>query len=102
MRPIIIHNSLQSARLLADACEKFRLYSVEGTELNRSKLQEYVDRLLMLVTALRPVIAYDKASQIAHKALKEGITLKQAALTTGLITEQNFDEIVDPAKMVGS
>jgi fumarate hydratase, class II len=100
MRPIIIHNFLRSARILADGCEKFRIYSVEGTQINGAKLKEYLDNSLMLVTSLSPVIGYDKASQIAHKALHEGITLKAAALATGFIDEKRFDEIVNPRKMV--
>jgi fumarate hydratase class II len=101
MRPIIINNVLHSARILGDACEKFRQFSVEGTRLNRERIDEMVDRSLMLVTALSPVIGYDKASAIAHKANDEGLTLKEAALKSGSIDAKRFDEIVDPAKMVG-
>jgi fumarate hydratase class II len=101
MRPIIINNFLHSARILGDACEKLRRFSVEGTRLNRKRIDEMVDRSLMLVTALSPVIGYDKASAIAHKANEEGLTLKEAALALGYIDEQRFDEIVDPRKMVG-
>jgi fumarate hydratase class II len=101
MRPVIIHNFLHSARILSDSSEKFRVYSVEGTQVNEPKLQEYLHNSLMLVTALNPVIGYDKASQVAHKALEEGTTLKAAALTLGFIDEKRFDEIVDPAKMLG-
>ncbi len=100
MRPIIINNFLHSARILADGCEKFRIYSVEGTQLNREKIKEYLDRSLMLVTALSPEIGYDKASRIAHLALDEGTTLKQAALKSGFVDEETFDRVVDPAKMV--
>src|SRR5271163_3786626 len=101
MRPIIIDNFLHSARILGDACEKLRLFSVEGTRLNRKRIDETVDRSLMLVTALSPVIGYDKASAIAHKANDEDLTLKEAALASGAIDEKRFDEIVDPKKMVG-
>jgi fumarate hydratase, class II len=101
MRPIIINNFLHSARILGDACEKFRQFSVEGTRLNRPRIDEMVDRSLMLVTALSPVIGYDKASAIAHKANDEDLTLKEAALKSGYIDEKRFDEIVDPRKMVG-
>jgi fumarate hydratase class II len=101
MRPVIIHNFLHSARILADSSEKFRVYSVEGTQVNEPRLQEYLHNSLMLVTALNPVIGYDKASQIAHKALEEGTTLKAAALSLGFIDEKHFDEIVDPARMIG-
>ena len=100
MRPIIINNFLHSARILGDGCEKFRVFSVEGTALNQKRIGEFVENSLMLVTALSPVIGYDNASKIAHKALAEGTTLKQAALSTGWIDENTFDLVVDPKKMV--
>ena len=99
MRPIIIDNFLHSARILSDGCEKLRVYSVEGTALNEQRIAEFVDRSLMLVTALSPVIGYDKASTIAHRALDHGVTLKAEALASGWIDERRFDEIVDPPKM---
>jgi fumarate hydratase, class II len=102
MRPIIINNFLHSARILADGCEKLRIFSVEGTTLNEKRIAMFVQNSLMLVTALSPVIGYDKASKIAHKALDEETTLKQAALATGWIDEKTFDEVVDPNKMVFS
>jgi fumarate hydratase class II len=101
MRPIIINNFLHSARILGDGCEKFRRFSVEGTELNRDRIDEMVGRSLMLVTALSPVIGYDKAAAIAHKAHEERLTLKEAALQSGAIDEKQFDEIMDPKKMIG-
>jgi fumarate hydratase, class II len=100
MRPIIINNFLHSARILADGCEKFRVFSVEGTMLNEKRIAQFVQNSLMLVTALSPVIGYDKASKIAHKALDEETTLKQAALATGWIDEKTFDQVVDAKKMV--
>jgi fumarate hydratase class II len=100
MRPIIIDNFLHSARILGDGCEKFRTFSVEGTQLNRERITELVDRSLMLVTALSPVLGYDKASSIAHAALAEGTSLKEAALRTGWIDAHSFDSVVDPRKMV--
>jgi fumarate hydratase, class II len=100
MRPIIIDNFLHSARILGDGCEKFRTFSVEGTQLNRERIAELVDRSLMLVTALSPVLGYDKASSIAHAALAEGTSLKEAALRTGWIDAHTFDSVVDPRKMV--
>jgi fumarate hydratase class II len=100
MRPIIINNFLHSARILADGCEKFRLYSVEGTQVNQNKVAEYVQNSLMLVTALSPAIGYDKASQIAHYATDNHLTLKQAALKLAFVTEADFDRIVDPSAMV--
>jgi fumarate hydratase, class II len=101
MRPIIINNFLHSARILGDACDKLRQFSVEGTRLNRQRIDEMLGRSLMLVTALSPIVGYDKASAIAHKANDEGLTLKEAALRSGEIDERRFDEIVDPKKMVG-
>jgi fumarate hydratase class II len=100
MRPIIINNVLHSARILGDMCEKLREYSVEGTELDKAKVSDYVGRSLMLVTALSPVIGYDKASAIAHKADDEGTTLRDAALALG-VSATDFDRIVDPNTMVG-
>jgi fumarate hydratase, class II len=101
MRPIIINNFLHSARILGDACEKLRHFSVDGTRLNRQHIDEMVGRSLMLVTALSPVIGYDKASAIAHKANDEGLSLREAALKSGYIDAKRFDEAVDPTKMVG-
>ena len=101
MRPIIINNFLHSARILGDACGKLRQFSIEGTRLNRQRIDELVSRSLMLVTALSPVIGYDKASAIAHAANDQGLTLKEAALASGDIDEKRFDEIVDSRKLVG-
>ncbi len=101
MRPIIINNFLHSARILADGSEKFRLYSVEGTKLNEKRIAKYVEESVMLVTALSPVIGYDKASKIAHMAMDDDLTLKQAAVKSGDISEKQFDEVVDARKMVG-
>ncbi|MGV9643299.1 class II fumarate hydratase [Streptomyces sp. NPDC003333] len=101
MRPVIINNFLHMASILADACDKFREYCVEGVELDRNRVGDYVERSLMLVTALSPAIGYDKASAIAHKANDEGTTLREAALASGYVSEQDFDRIVDPSTMVG-
>jgi fumarate hydratase class II len=101
MRPVIIANFLHSATILADACAKLRRYCIEGAELHRDQLDAYVNRSLMLVTALSPVIGYDKASAIAHKANDEGTTLREAALATGYVSAANFDRIVNPAAMAG-
>ena len=90
----------RTARILGDASEKLRRYSVEGTELDRDKVTEYVGRSLMLVTALSPHIGYDKASAIAHKADDEGTTLREAALALG-VSAADFDDIVNPKTMVG-
>jgi len=99
-KPLIIFNVANSISLMADGCENFRKFLVEGTKPNLKKIAEYVDRSLMLVTALSPVIGYDKASKIAHYALDNDLTLKEAALKLGLVNEADFDRIVDPAKMV--
>ena len=101
MRPVIINNFLHAATILGDACSKLRQYCIEGTQLHRDQVDAYVHRSLMLVTALSPVIGYDKASAIAHKANDEGITLRQAALATGYVSAMEFDRIVNPAGMVG-
>src|SRR5919197_1476571 len=100
MRPIIINNVLHCARILGDACEKLRTFSVEGTDLDRDKVAESVGRSLMLVTALSPHIGYDKASEIAHKADDDGSTLRDAALALG-VSAADFDRIVNPGEMVG-
>src|SRR5262249_51528319 len=99
MRPIVVNDFLHSARILADGCDKFRTFSVEGTELNRAHIAELVERSLMLVTALSPIVGYDKASAIAHRAPAEGTSRKEAALKSGWIDESTFDRVVDPRKM---
>ena len=99
-KPLMIYNLAHSITLLTDGCANFRRFLVEGTRPNLKKIQEYVDRSLMLVTALAPVIGYDKASQIAHHAMDHDLTLKAAALQLGFVTEAEFDRVVDPGKMV--
>jgi fumarate hydratase class II len=99
-KPIIIFNIVHSITLMTDGCTNFRRFLIEGTTPNVKRIQEYVDRSLMLVTALSPVIGYDNASKIAHYALDNDLTLKQAALKLALVTEDEFDRVVDPAKMV--
>jgi fumarate hydratase class II len=99
-KPLIIFNVMHSITILSDGCTNFRKYLIEGTQPNLKKIKEYVDRSLMLVTALAPVIGYDKASKIAHYAMDNDLTLKDAALKLGFVTESEFDQIVDPAKMV--
>ena len=99
-KPLMIYNITHSITLMTDGCTNFRKFLVEGAEPNRKKIAEYVERSLMLVTALAPVIGYDKASQIAHHASDHDLTLKQAALQLGYVSEAEFDRIVDPAKMV--
>jgi len=99
-KPMMIHNLMHSISLIADGCTNFRRFMIEGTEPNRKKIKEYVNRSLMLVTALAPVIGYDKASKIAHHAMEHDLTLKEAALGLGFVDEATFDRVVDPAKMV--
>jgi fumarate hydratase class II len=99
-KPLMIANIAQSLTILTDGCTNFRKFLIEGTQPNRKKIAEYVDRSLMLVTALAPVIGYDKASKIAHYAMEHDLTLKEAALDLGFVDEQTFDRVVDPAKMV--
>jgi fumarate hydratase class II len=99
-KPLIIFNITHSLTIMTDGCTNFRKFLVEGTKPNLKKIKEYVDRSLMLVTALAPVIGYDKASKIAHYAMDNDLTLKQAALKLQFVSEAEFDRVVDPAKMV--
>jgi len=99
-KPLLISNIAQSITLMTDGCTNFRKFLVEGTEPNRKKIKEYVDRSLMLVTALAPLFGYDKASQIAHHAMDRDLTLREAALELGFVSAAEFDRVVDPAKMV--
>jgi fumarate hydratase class II len=99
-KPLMIANIMQSIVLLADGCWNFKKFLVDGTEPNEKKIAEYVERALMLVTALVPLIGYDKASQIAHHAMARDLTLKEAALHLGFVSEEDFDRLIDPAKMV--
>ena len=101
-KPLMIFNIMHSITILADGCTNFRKFLVEGTKPNLERINEYVARSLMLVTALAPVIGYDKASRIAHYAMANDLTLKAAALKLGFVTEDEFDRVVDPAKMIKS
>jgi fumarate hydratase class II len=100
-RPMIIHNVLQSVRLLADGMASFDAHCARGIEPDRERIRELVERSLMLVTALNPRIGYDKSAAIAKKAHREGTTLKAAALALGYVTEEQFDQWVRPEKMIG-
>ena len=100
-KPLIISNVLRSIRLLADACDSFEQHCARGIEPDHERIREHVGRSLMLVTGLAPRLGYDKAAEIAKKAHKDGTTLKQAALSLGYLTAEEFDREVKPEKMVG-
>jgi fumarate hydratase class II len=102
MRPLVIHNVLHSARILGDACRQFRRYGVEGITLNREQIDRNVEECLMLVTALSPVIGYEKAAKIAKCAHDEKTTLREAAIASGFLSAEDFDRAVDAGRMVGS
>src|SRR5262249_11769990 len=99
-KPLIIHNFLQSARLLADGIKSFQTHCVVGIEPNLARIQANLENSLMVVTALNPHIGYDNAAKIAKKAHRENKTLKQAAIELGLLTAEQFDQWVRPEKMV--
>ena len=99
-KPLLIFNVMKSVRIMTDGCTNFRTFLVEGAEPNHKQIDEFLHRSLMLVTALSPVIGYDKASKVAHYALDNDLTLKEAALKLGFVSEADFDRVVDPAKMV--
>jgi fumarate hydratase class II len=99
-KPLMISNITHSITIMTDGSTNFRKFLVEGTKPNLKKIKTDVERSLMLVTALAPVIGYDKASQIAHYAMDNDLTLKEAALKLGFVSEAEFDRVVDPAKMV--
>jgi fumarate hydratase class II len=100
-KPLVIHNFLQSCRLISDGCVSFNDNCAVGIEPDEARIGELMHRSLMLVTALNPHIGYDKAAQIAKKAHKEGLTLKESALKLGYLTAQQFDQWVKPEDMVG-
>jgi len=99
-KPILIYNFLQSVNILADACNSFNKNCVVGIEPNYDKIEDYMEKSLMLVTALNPMIGYDKSAEIAKKAFEENITLKESALDLGYIQEDEFEKLVNPKKMV--
>jgi fumarate hydratase class II len=100
-KPMIIHNVLQSIRLLADGCRSFADNCVVGIEANVERIEQLVNQSLMLVTALNPKIGYDNAAKVAKKAHAEGLSLKEAAVALGLLTPEEFDQLVRPEKMLG-
>ena len=99
-KPLIAHNILQSIDLLSDSSKNFALYCVKGLKADKDKIKKYLDNSLMLVTALAPTIGYDKAAKLAKAALKNKTTLKKEALKSGLITEKDYNKIVNPKKMI--
>jgi fumarate hydratase, class II len=100
-KPVITHNLLQSIRLLADGARSFTDKCVVGIEANRERIDELLHRSLMLVTALNPKMGYDNAAKVAKRAHAEGTTLKEAAIALGLLTAEEFDQLVRPEKMLG-
>jgi fumarate hydratase class II len=99
-KPVIIYNTLQSIRLLADACESFDEHCAVGIEANKANIDRFLHNSLMLVTALNPHVGYDNAAKIAKKAHAENITLREAAILLGVLTGEKFDEVVKPEKMI--
>jgi fumarate hydratase class II len=100
-KPVLINNFLQSCRLITDGCHSFRQHCVEGIKPNKKRIEENLQKSLMLVTALNPHIGYDKAAQIAKKAYKEDKTLKEVSIELGYVTAEQFDLWVRPEQMVG-
>ncbi|WP_312920165.1 class II fumarate hydratase [Stutzerimonas nitrititolerans] len=101
-KPVIIHNLLESIRLLADGCRNFNSHCIAGMEPDTERMAEHLERGLMLVTALNPHIGYDKAAEIAKKAYAEGCTLREAALELGYLSNEEFDQWVRPETMLGN
>ena len=100
-KPVIVYNLLQSIRLLADGCKSFGQRCVAGLVADKKVIDAYVHNSLMLVTALSPHIGYDKAAKIAHEAHHKGTSLKDAAISLGYLSNEQFDEFVVPEKMIG-
>ena len=98
---MIVNNFLHSARILGDGCERFRLFSLERPRLNENRIAPYVEDNVMLLTALSPVIGYEKSDRIAQRAVHDDSTLKEAALKSGDVDEATYDRVVDPRSMVG-
>jgi fumarate hydratase, class II len=97
-RPILIDNYLHSALIMADMCDHLREFMIEGTKLNQAKLKENIDNSVMMVTALSPIIGYDKAAAISCYAIDHDLTLKQAALAKG-VSEDLYDKVVIPINL---
>ncbi|MGP8027229.1 MAG: class II fumarate hydratase, partial [Acidocella sp.] len=100
-KPVMLHDFLDAASLLAEALESFTTHCAEGIEPAREKIAENLEKNLMLVTALNPHIGYEKAAQVALKAHHEGLTLRQAALALGVVTPEQFEAWVRPEAMTG-
>jgi fumarate hydratase class II len=98
-KPVIIHNFCNSIDLLSDACDRFREFCVEGLEPNLERISQHLNDSLMLVTALAPIIGYDKSAQVAKKAHHENITLREATISLGLLSGDEFDQAVVPQDM---
>jgi fumarate hydratase class II len=99
-KPVMIFNYLHSVDLLTDACSNFRRFCIEGLQADEARIAQYRENSLMVVTALNPVIGYDKAAEIAKKAHKEGTTLREAAIASGHLTAEEFDASVRPEEMI--
>lgn len=99
-KPLIIFNIMKSIRTMSDGMNNFRTFLIDGMEPNKKQIATHLERSLMLVTALSPVVGYDKASKVAHYALDHDLSLKEAALKLGFVTGEEFDRVVDPAKMI--
>jgi fumarate hydratase class II len=99
-KPLIAHNILQSIEIMADSTKNFAKFCITGLKADKKKIDLLLNNSLMLVTALAPEIGYDNAAKIAKNALKNGTTLKEETLKTGLITEKEYKKIVDPKKMI--
>tara|TARA_B100000963_G_C22211207_1_gene487356 strand:- start:171 stop:602 length:432 start_codon:yes stop_codon:yes gene_type:complete len=99
-KPLIAYNILQSIDIMADSVKNFSIYCIKGIKANKKKIKEHLDNSLMLVTALAPKIGYDNAAKIAKTALKNNTKLKEEAVKSGLINEKDYDNLIDPMKMI--
>ena len=100
-KPLMIHNLLHSIRLLTDSCHSFKVYCVDGLKPNHEQIHHHLNNSLMLVTALSPRIGYDNAAKVAKKAHAEGKTLRHVCIEMGLLSGEEFDQVVRPEKMIG-
>lgn len=100
-KPLIIHNLLHSITLLSDTCHHFTEFLIKGLKPNKKRIADYVSKSLMLVTALNPKIGYDKSAELAHYAMEHDLSLKEACLRLGFLSEKEFDKLIQPKKMIG-